>query len=193
MRIVSLPGFGLAGALEGRRRQLARQRENTSRSASLTVEFDTDGSGQSLGEPFSFGLTFLERPSMTFGVALAEGVSLDIETQVFPRATCGVASWTTDRRGCYLGAQLFFCCDVGAGVPATTARAAADAEAAAVLLAGVGPPSADPAYYGKYWARRVDLDRLQVAVDREEGEDFSLTYFVTFLGIAIKYDPAATS
>lgn len=100
------PGFQ---ALEQRRGQLDAIRENTARLATAQMTFATHGWGEfKLPEVAYFGVTFIERPLVSYGVSV-DGDAL-VPTR-FPRVTAGVYKWLQDVKGFYTGAWVFFVVD----------------------------------------------------------------------------------
>lgn len=99
--------------LELRRREDARHAENRARLAMAFAEFDSTGQGTvEFGEVADFGVTFLEKPSVSTGVEidvdeLAELLDLDDEANVpMPHVTAYVVDWDLDDKGFYVGAYV---------------------------------------------------------------------------------------
>lgn len=99
--------------LELRRREDSRHAENRARLALAFAEFDSTGQGAvEFGEMADFGVTFLEKPSVSTGVeididALAELLELDDDEDVpLPHVTSFVTDWDLDDKGFYVGAYV---------------------------------------------------------------------------------------
>ncbi len=185
--VVHQPGFGLAATLEAHRRALARVAENSARDATVALDFTATGNGQSLGKPFPFGVTFLEMPTMTFGVSLAEGQVLG---EIYPAATCGVATWVADDRGLFIGAQLFFRVDTGGGNPEQilAAKARATERRLEQVNALASSNNADVANYALTRAT-AEYTRAREDVLRLAGVNYDMIFMVNFMGVALKLDP----
>lgn len=100
-------------AVENRRAEVARNRENRARLAQSYVVYTSTGQGSlRFRRPFSFGLTFVEEPRMSYGCVIdidELGDKLDVEggeVPTLPHSTGYVVDWDVDNRGFYVGASL---------------------------------------------------------------------------------------
>lgn len=115
--------FSLYAAQEQRRGYLEQTRENSGRLARTHGTWRSTGSGELIvPEAFSFGVTFVEEPSVAYGYSLPEvdGQAQLLTAGSVPRCGGGVYRWVRDRRGFYTGCNVAFTVDFGyGGVPKT--------------------------------------------------------------------------
>lgn len=106
---------------EYHRQELDRHRENRARLAQAYADFTTNGQGSiEFGKRIDFGLTFIERPYVSYGAeldieALEDLVGKDSEDNLVPPLplTMGyVTEWDRDDRdfyiGCWVAARINF-------------------------------------------------------------------------------------
>lgn len=102
-------------ALENRRAEVERHRENSARPAEAFARFRSSGQGSMEFEKrVDFGLTFLEKPMMHYGAEidlddLDERLDNDYNKNKCPPLPVSmgyVTDWDTDRRGFYVGAWV---------------------------------------------------------------------------------------
>jgi hypothetical protein len=90
--------------LEGRREYIRRNAENSTRLATAHGRFQTTGWGEiEFEQCFVFGLTFIEKPSMSYGYSIADDDVEPVLTR-FPRSAGFVSRWKMNEKGFYVGA-----------------------------------------------------------------------------------------
>lgn len=112
------------GALNRARARLDATRENAGRLARSHGTWTTTGSGALvIGKAYRFNVTFVEEPSVEYGMSMpmlptdgtATPVPQRLEDGSVPRCTGGVYQFVTGPGGLYYGAHVFFCVDFGNG------------------------------------------------------------------------------
>lgn len=110
----------VAGLLQRQRAFLDATNNNRGRVARVSATWTTIGGGEiRVANAFPFNVVFIEEPSFTSGVVLADGAQL-VEGH-FPRVHCGVFDWRQDKNGYYTGAYVYFVVDVNYSTAATSA------------------------------------------------------------------------
>lgn len=105
--------------LERFRGEVERQRENSARFATAYAEYESTGQGGiEFGKRANFGLTFIEKPVVSYGAVVdldALSDLLDVDPKDMPPlpiVTGYVTEWDRDDRGFYIGAwcaaRVFF-------------------------------------------------------------------------------------
>lgn len=88
------------------RQERIRHAENSGRTATSSLTFETTGVGSViLPVPLEFDATFLEKPSVTMGLELMR--LADRSLYEFPHATSGVYRWVRDENDHYTGAYVW--------------------------------------------------------------------------------------
>lgn len=91
---------------------------NSARQCFVTKVYETTYYGEIVFEDvIDFGVTFTERPNISYGVSMSEestvdfsadpNFSTDMEVGFFPRCSGGVHRWRKNDRGMYVGAQVY--------------------------------------------------------------------------------------
>lgn len=100
-------------ALERRRAEISRHRENSARRAEVSAKFETVGAGaKEFEDRIDFGLTYTEEPHVAYGSALdldhlAELLDLAPGTDPpLPLCSGMVTDWDRDDRDFYVGAWV---------------------------------------------------------------------------------------
>jgi hypothetical protein len=95
--------------IEDRRGLVGAIAENSARLAQAYQIFDTTGWGElAFPEPFMFGLTFVEKPIVSYSYEVDDEVTPLVSTR-FPRAQGGVYRFLRDPKNFYIGAYCFAC------------------------------------------------------------------------------------
>lgn len=102
---MGLQNYGPWQSFEQQRWTVEQHKENRARYASAYCRFNSTGWGEiAFPKCFEFGLTFTERPYVSYACSL-DGDQL-VDTR-FPRSQGGVYKWKQDSRGFYTGAWCY--------------------------------------------------------------------------------------
>lgn len=92
--------------LEARRVSADAKLNNSARDTDARFVFETSGTGErKVLKPISFGITFVEMPLFTYGLAVADHNLVD---GAFPYGNAGVWDWHMSSKGYWIGAFMFF-------------------------------------------------------------------------------------